>query len=287
MSSDEAGTAHSARDAALAALGVADGPLTIGGLDAEALAREFGTPLYVYDAGAFLRAYRARARGLRRLRSPFALKANPSLALARVAHASGIGAEALRVGRRDPARGARGLRGRGNAGGRPRESARDLREALRVRATINLESEGEDRRLVPLARELAAHPRVHTRSSERGAGRRTPAHGGQLEPLRRRSGARRRLRARDRTRGQLHLARPARLRGSQAFDVAAWLDACENLARLGDDRSNSRWVARSRRSPTAAASAGRSTTATRASTSPAPDADCAHSARRAATRGSP
>ncbi|MCC6784445.1 MAG: alanine racemase [Planctomycetes bacterium] len=235
MSSDEAGTATSARDAALGALGVADGPLTIGGLDAEALAREFGTPLYAYDAGAF-RAQIARVqRAFEGCELLFALKANPSLALARIAHASGTGAELASAGEILLAERA-GFPGEAMQMAGPGKSKRDLREALRVHATINLESEGEYARLVALARELGVRPRVQIR----------------VHPNAAQDGARLRM-ADSASRFGVDLERVVDFAraierddectllglhaygGSQAFDVAAWLAACEKLARLGDE----------------------------------------------------
>ncbi|MFL5677420.1 MAG: hypothetical protein ACJ77X_07290, partial [Chloroflexota bacterium] len=62
-------------------LDIADGRLRIAGEDAEALAREHGTPLFVYDRARFAENARALQGALRRTGLPyrlrFALKANP------------------------------------------------------------------------------------------------------------------------------------------------------------------------------------------------------------------
>jgi diaminopimelate decarboxylase len=62
-------------------LDIADGRLRIAGEDAEALAREHGTPLFVYDRARFAENARAFQRALGRTGRPFrlrfALKANP------------------------------------------------------------------------------------------------------------------------------------------------------------------------------------------------------------------
>jgi hypothetical protein len=64
--------------------------LAIGGFSAEKLARDFGTPLHVFDAEVL----RRRAEAVRRLvRTILALKANPSVAVARVPRRAGTGVE--------------------------------------------------------------------------------------------------------------------------------------------------------------------------------------------------
>src|SRR5688500_15987503 len=74
---------------------VASGRLVVGGCDTLELAAEHGTPLYVFDeAGlehecrAFAAAMAAGPEGSRGL---YALKAFPAVAMARIAHAAGLG----------------------------------------------------------------------------------------------------------------------------------------------------------------------------------------------------
>jgi diaminopimelate decarboxylase len=73
---------------------IRDGHLFLGGCDAVELAERFGTPLYVYDEAALRAACEelagamaapAASRGL------FAIKAFPSVAMARMAHRAGLG----------------------------------------------------------------------------------------------------------------------------------------------------------------------------------------------------
>jgi diaminopimelate decarboxylase len=74
--------------------------LAVGGLSAEALARRFGTPLFVYDAGEARARYRALHRAFTR-RAPlicYALKANPCRALAAVLAREGAGADIVSGG---------------------------------------------------------------------------------------------------------------------------------------------------------------------------------------------
>lgn len=138
---------HSAGQAALSRLGHRGGPLAIGGCSAEGLAEEFGTPLYAYDADAFV----DQIEVVRTAFGPavdvlFALKANPSLALARLAHAAGAGAEVASAGEILLAESA-GFPPHAIQMAGPGKSTRDHAEALRVGVTINLESEREYERL--------------------------------------------------------------------------------------------------------------------------------------------
>jgi diaminopimelate decarboxylase len=78
----------------------ADGVLHIANVSALDLARRFGTPLYVYDAAVIRRQIERVKRAFARLPfQPFyAMKANSNLALLRLVHQSGFGADAVSPG---------------------------------------------------------------------------------------------------------------------------------------------------------------------------------------------
>ncbi|CAO4174739.1 type III PLP-dependent enzyme [Methylorubrum aminovorans] len=70
------------------------GVLHVGGLPLTDLAEEFGTPLFVYDAGVMRRTYRALRAALAGFAEiDYSVKANPSPAVIRVFHEEGAGAE--------------------------------------------------------------------------------------------------------------------------------------------------------------------------------------------------
>jgi diaminopimelate decarboxylase len=78
----------------------ADGVLHIANVSALDLARRFGTPLYVYDAAVIRRQIERIKRAFARLPfQPFyAMKANSNLAILRLVHQSGFGADAVSPG---------------------------------------------------------------------------------------------------------------------------------------------------------------------------------------------
>jgi diaminopimelate decarboxylase len=78
----------------------ADGVLHIANVSALDLARRFGTPLYVYDAAVIRRQIERVKHAFARLPfQPFyAMKANSNLALLRLVHQSGFGADAVSPG---------------------------------------------------------------------------------------------------------------------------------------------------------------------------------------------
>ena len=78
----------------------ADGVLHIANVSAVDLARRFGTPLYVYDAAVIRRQIERVKRAFARLPfQPFyAMKANSNLAILRLVHQSGFGADAVSPG---------------------------------------------------------------------------------------------------------------------------------------------------------------------------------------------
>lgn len=199
------------------------------------LAREFGTPLYAYDARAF-RAQLARVRSaFAPLDVLFALKANPSLALARIARAGGAGAEVASAGEILLAERA-GFRDNAVQIAGPGKSDRDLREALRIGATINLESEGEHARLRAFAHALGARPRVQIRvnpnAAQDGARLRMADASSRFGVDRARVVALAEAIERD---GACALVGLHTYGGSQAFDAAAWLSACDDLLATAHD----------------------------------------------------
>src|SRR5437016_14017440 len=78
----------------------ADGVLHIANVSALDLARRFGTPLYVYDAAVIRRQIERVKRAFARLpfRPFYAMKANSNLAILRLVHQSGFGADAVSPG---------------------------------------------------------------------------------------------------------------------------------------------------------------------------------------------
>lgn len=72
----------------------AGGVLRVGGLSVTDLTKEFGTPLFVYDAGTMRRTYRALCAAVAGFAEvDFSVKANPNPAVIRVFHEEGAGAE--------------------------------------------------------------------------------------------------------------------------------------------------------------------------------------------------
>ena len=131
---------------------VESGELLVGGVPASRLTREFGSPLYVYDAGVVEARYRAlRAALPGRARIAYALKANPSLALATLLSRAGCGAEAASRGELLLARRA-GFSPESCFMAGPAKSAADHREALEwgIRA-VHVESAEEMGRLDRIA----------------------------------------------------------------------------------------------------------------------------------------
>ncbi|HET8568604.1 MAG TPA: diaminopimelate decarboxylase [Candidatus Limnocylindria bacterium] len=77
------------------------GRLRVGGVDAVALARRYGTPLYVYDAATIREAYRAYRRAFAAhgpARVSYAVKAAPLLAVAGILARAGADASAASLG---------------------------------------------------------------------------------------------------------------------------------------------------------------------------------------------
>lgn len=154
----------SLRDRLLARLSPGQGPLRVGGILAADLALRHGTPSYVYDAAIL----RAQVAAVRQALGPgvgilYALKANPSVAVARVLRSAGAGAELASAGELHVAAAA-GFTGTDMQFAGPGKSDVDLRLALAFRVgCINLESEAEYERLVALAVAAGVVPSVALR----------------------------------------------------------------------------------------------------------------------------
>jgi diaminopimelate decarboxylase len=128
--------------------------LTLGGIGAREIARRFGTPVYVYDAGVVADRYARLRRAMpERVDISYALKANPSLAVCALLARLGAGADAASRGELLLARAAGFEAGSVLMAG-PAKSPEDHRLALEmgIRA-LHVESESELIRLDELARE--------------------------------------------------------------------------------------------------------------------------------------
>ncbi|MFQ6136003.1 MAG: diaminopimelate decarboxylase [Candidatus Hydrothermarchaeales archaeon] len=83
-------------------IGVEEGHLTIGGVDAVSLAREFGTPLYITDESRIRERYRefrdAFAALYPKVEIRYAYKANTDLAICSILRQEGCGADVLSLG---------------------------------------------------------------------------------------------------------------------------------------------------------------------------------------------
>jgi diaminopimelate decarboxylase len=220
----------SARDVALAALGHVRGPLRLGGVAAEDLIEQFGTPLYAYDAAVLehqIATVRAAFHGQASV--AFALKANPSLALASIARRAGAGAEVASAGEILLAQAA-GYDGRQIQFAGPGKSDEDLRTALSAGARIHLESEREHQRLAVLARAADVRPdvavRVNLNASQSGARLRMADSSSRFGVDRARVPAfcRKIL-----DEGSCRLVGLHQYGGSQAFDAEAWVRSVAEL----------------------------------------------------------
>jgi diaminopimelate decarboxylase len=141
-----------------------EGMLLIGGVGAAALAEEAGdTPLFVYDA-AMLSARVAGLRGAlpQRCDIHYAMKANPFAPVLR--HMAGLvdGFDIASAGELTMALAAGMPADRISFAG-PGKRDDELRAALDAGVTINLESEGEARRLLGIAQQRGLTPRVAVR----------------------------------------------------------------------------------------------------------------------------
>lgn len=130
----------------------ADGVLHFANLAAPDLARRFGTPLYVYDAAVIRRQIERVKRAFARLPfQPFyAMKANSNLAILRLVHQNGFGADAVSPGEIFLAKRA-GFAGDDIWFTCSNVSDEDLRAIDDARIVINLNSMSEVDRIVALA----------------------------------------------------------------------------------------------------------------------------------------
>ena len=144
--------------------GRAEERLAIGGVPATQLAERFGTPLYAYDGGVLERRANAVQDALgSRVRVLFALKANPSIAVARRLRTAGTGAEVASAGEIEIARAA-GFSGEQVHFAGPGKSVVDLESAVEFGiGSVNLESASEAERLSSLARARGTSVRVAIR----------------------------------------------------------------------------------------------------------------------------
>lgn len=136
--------------------------LTIGGLEAEELAQRFGTPTYVYDANVLRRRF-ADVKQSMGVNVLYALKANPSLAVAHVLREAGAGAEIASAGEMYIAEKA-GFSGEQMQFAGPGKSEQELRLAVdKGLYSINMESEAEYEAIVEVAKTSKRKPQVSIR----------------------------------------------------------------------------------------------------------------------------
>lgn len=147
------------------ASGWSEGVLCVDGVPLSRIAREFGTPCYVYSERAILSAYAAFAEAAagQSVNICFAVKANPNLAILQLLARAGAGFDIVSGGE---------LRRVLKAGGDPAKvvfsgvgkSRAELELALDARVgAINIESESELARLSVLARSKGVTQRVSIR----------------------------------------------------------------------------------------------------------------------------
>jgi diaminopimelate decarboxylase len=138
--------------------------LRIGGLAVGALARRFGTPLFVYDAAVLDRAWiRLRQALPPEFAIYYSVKANPNVAIARHFVAKGAGLEVASVGEFKRALAA-GCAAQDILFAGPGKTEDELEQALAHDiGEIHVESEREARRLSDLTRRLGRRARVALR----------------------------------------------------------------------------------------------------------------------------
>jgi diaminopimelate decarboxylase len=139
--------------------------LTLDGHALDALAREYGTPLYVYSRSAMRNSLASYARALagRRHMVCYAMKANPSLAVLQTFAAAGCGFDIVSVGELERVIAAGGSASKivfSGVGKRPDEMRRALEVGVKC---FNVESAAELRTLSQAACELALRAPVSLR----------------------------------------------------------------------------------------------------------------------------
>ncbi|WP_326524155.1 pyridoxal-dependent decarboxylase, exosortase A system-associated [Sphingomonas sp.] len=138
------------------------GPLTIAGRTAQDLVATHGTPLFVYDRAAITeRVARLRAALPPAVEIHYAIKANPFPPL--LAHIAPLvgGLDVASAGELDMALAVKPAVHISFAGPGKRDT--ELEAAIRARATINLESDGEATRALAIADRLGVVPRLAVR----------------------------------------------------------------------------------------------------------------------------
>lgn len=209
--------------------------LRIGGLSADELSREFGTPLYVFDAGIL----RSRAERVRLALGPlvevlFALKANPSAAVCQVLAQAGLGVDVASGGEVRVAQRA-GFKGSQAHFAGPGKLDHDFAEARGFGlGTISLESEAEYERLARYCRrhDWRAGVAVRVNSAEgtgsrlrmTGRGRKFGVPREHVEPLVERIVAD----------GVVEFLGIHWYLGTQCFDATAWVRSAARLLELAD-----------------------------------------------------
>jgi diaminopimelate decarboxylase len=138
--------------------------LCIGEVSALEIAERFGTPAYVYDARILQRnLVKVRAALGPRVEVLFALKANPSAAVAQVLRRAGAGCEVASAGEIQVAARA-GFRGSQIQFAGPGKTALDIASALEMGIdALNVESEGEYELVLAHAPRCQERPRIAIR----------------------------------------------------------------------------------------------------------------------------
>lgn len=140
------------------------GEFTLGGIAISAIAERVGTPFFAYGGDALI----ARLRHVKKLLGPevelfFSLKANPSLGLSQLIAREGLGAELASIGELRLAQRA-GFAPRKAIFAGPGKTDQELREAIEWGLeSINVESEGELRRVGQMAARVGKSARVSLR----------------------------------------------------------------------------------------------------------------------------
>lgn len=217
---------------ALRELGTTGAPLTIGGVPADRLAAEFGTPLYVFDADVLRRRVAAvRAALGPRVALLWSVKANPSLAVAHCLRGAGAGAEIASLGELHVALAA-GYRAADLRFAGPRKTDHELAQAIAAGlGCFHVESASEVRSLAALSQERRLVTRVAMRvnfTDELSGSRMRMGGAGSRFGVDEAEGATL-LRTIRQSRG-LHPVGVHSYAGTQCFDAAAFVAHCQRLA---------------------------------------------------------
>lgn len=158
-----------ARSLALEHFRLEQGQLAVDAHRVVDLAERFGTPSYVYSGRVLRARHAAIAAALGdKVRILFALKANPSLAVARQLRQLGAGAEVASEGELCVAQAA-GFPGEAIQFAGPGKRAEELERAVMLGATLNVESASELKALVEVVQSLGRPARVALRVNPKTA----------------------------------------------------------------------------------------------------------------------